>query len=103
MRGHRRSGGTEQLMGPEVTGVEQHEEFLVVGTRCGVGQDEGFQLRLSCGPVLGAMAEESVEIVEIGLIDLVADLDGPGCVTRLPEQGPEAVPQELVLDRFVAD
>ena len=45
------------MVGPEVAFVEQHEEFLVVGSGVGIGHDKCFEFCFTGEPIGGSVTK----------------------------------------------
>jgi hypothetical protein len=82
---HRRTGWPQQLVSPKVPFVEQDQQFLVECAGGGVGEHEAFQFGFAIEPVVGAPAEQFLEIIEIVGAYRLANFDCSRRVTGFPE------------------
>jgi hypothetical protein len=83
--------------------MEQLEQSLIVVAGVGVGEHERFEFRLPGGPIARPMSEDLFEVDEVVLAHGGTHLDGPSGVTGLAEQRSESIPEELIVDRTIAD
>jgi hypothetical protein len=72
-------------MSPQVAFVEQDEEFLVVGSGVGIGENECFEFGFTGEPVGGLMTKKLVKIIEVVVADLIANFDCTRRMTGLAE------------------
>jgi hypothetical protein len=72
-------------VGPKIAFVEQHEEFLVVGSGIGIGQDKRFEIGLARKPISRSMTKKLVKIVEVVVADLIANFDCTRSMTGFAE------------------
>jgi hypothetical protein len=88
VRRHLRAGRAHQQVAAQCAAVEERDELLVVAPFCGVGEHEALELLVTFPPRRRAVAQERVEVVEVGFDDGVADLVRPGEVAHRPECDP---------------